>query len=150
MGRYDRTNYRCFIFFIRTNYRKERYKSLAPMYYRGAQVAIVIYDITNRDSFKIAIDWIRELKERTLNCKIYLIGNKVDLQEARQVSGEDINNLNYNNIECYEVSAKTNNNIEFLFNKIILDINEMQKLKSEDRESDPIININNSDNINSP
>ena len=41
------------------------------MYYRGAHVAIVIYDITNKDSFRVAHDWIRELKERALNCNLF-------------------------------------------------------------------------------
>ena len=127
---------------------QERYKSLAPMYYRGAQVAIVIYDITNKDSFRVALDWIRELKERALNCKIYLIGNKVDLDDSREVTCSDINNLNYQDIECYDVSAKTNKNIEFLFNKIIIDLSDRQNLNQEHPEQHVIdFNINETNNI---
>ena len=42
---------------------QERYHSLAPMYYRDAMAAIVVYDITNRESFENAKKWIRELQQ---------------------------------------------------------------------------------------
>jgi len=43
---------------------QERYRSLAPMYYRGAAAAIVVYDITNQDSFAGAKGWVKELQRR--------------------------------------------------------------------------------------
>jgi len=43
---------------------QERYRSLAPMYYRGAAAAIVVYDITNQDSFAGAKSWVKELQRR--------------------------------------------------------------------------------------
>lgn len=43
---------------------QERYRSLAPMYYRGAAAAIVVYDITNLDSFAGAKSWVKELQRR--------------------------------------------------------------------------------------
>ena len=43
---------------------QERYHSLAPMYYRGAQAAIVVYDITNADTFERAKFWVKELQIR--------------------------------------------------------------------------------------
>lgn len=44
-----------------------RYHSLAPMYYRGAQAAIVVYDIQNRDSFQRAKTWVKELQRQVIN-----------------------------------------------------------------------------------
>ena len=41
-----------------------RYHSLAPMYYRGAQAAIVVYDITNADTFERAKSWVKELQRQ--------------------------------------------------------------------------------------
>lgn len=41
-----------------------RYHSLAPMYYRGAQAAIVVYDIQNQDSFERAKNWVKELQRQ--------------------------------------------------------------------------------------
>lgn len=45
---------------------QERYNSLAPMYYRGAQAAIVVYDILNQDSFQRAQTWVNELQRKVM------------------------------------------------------------------------------------
>ena len=52
---------------------QERYNSLAPMYYRGAQAAIVVYDITNADTFERAKSWVKELQRQVLKVRmVYL------------------------------------------------------------------------------
>ncbi len=54
---------------------QERYRSLAPMYYRGAAAAIIVYDITNPDSFAGAKSWVKELQRRgDTNVVIVLVG----------------------------------------------------------------------------
>merc|ERR1712205_48184 len=59
---------------------QERYRSLAPMYYRGAAAAIVVFDITNKESFNGAKSWVKELQRRgDPNVVIALAGNKADL-----------------------------------------------------------------------
>lgn len=59
---------------------QERYHSLAPMYYRGAQAAVVVYDITSTDSFERAQRWVSELRDQAnKNIVIALAGNKIDL-----------------------------------------------------------------------
>src|SRR5688500_12778127 len=68
----------------------ERYRSLAPMFYRGAAIVILIYDVYNRKSFEQAIGlWVGELKlnERNLvaNCCRVLVGNKTDLDDDKQL-----------------------------------------------------------------
>uniref|UniRef100_A0A8C7HYK7 RAB5A, member RAS oncogene family, b n=1 Tax=Oncorhynchus kisutch TaxID=8019 RepID=A0A8C7HYK7_ONCKI len=63
---------------------QERYHSLAPMYYRGAQAAIVVYDITNKESFARAKNWVKELqRQASPNIVIALAGNKADLANKR-------------------------------------------------------------------
>lgn len=63
---------------------QERYASLAPMYYRAAPCAIVVYDITNAASFKRAKEQVDELKTNGMkDCVIALAGNKLDLSEGR-------------------------------------------------------------------
>ena len=55
---------------------QERYHSLAPMYYRGAQAAIVVYDITNADTFERAKSWVKELQRQVaINGAIMINGN---------------------------------------------------------------------------
>lgn len=69
---------------------QERYHSLAPMYYRGAQAAIVVYDITNQDTFGRAKTWVKELqRQASPNIVIALAGNKADLSSKRMVEYED-------------------------------------------------------------
>merc|ERR1712177_191054 len=71
---------------------QERYRSLAPMYYRGAAAAIVVYDITNPDSFTGAKSWVKELQRRgDPNVVIALAGNKADLESRRKVEFEEAN-----------------------------------------------------------
>ncbi|ETW02720.1 hypothetical protein, variant [Aphanomyces invadans] len=68
---------------------QERYRSLAPMYYRGAAAAIVVYDVTNKDSFTGAMSWVKELQRRgDPNVIIALAGNKADLESRRTVDFE--------------------------------------------------------------
>ena len=65
---------------------QERYKSLAPMYYRNANAAIIVYDITQKDSLQKAVKWVDELKSKLgedSDVIISLIGNKLDLVSAQ-------------------------------------------------------------------
>lgn len=64
----------------------ERYRSLAPMYYRGAAAAVVVFDVTNRDSFEGAKSWVKELQRRgDPSVVIALAGNKADIKDGRVV-----------------------------------------------------------------
>jgi small GTP-binding protein len=111
-------------FFVVANYRdtagQERYRSLAPMYYRGASAAIVVYDITNPDSFTGAKSWVKELQRRgDPNVVIALAGNKADLESRRKVEFEEANAYaEENGILHLETSAKNANNVKALFVEI--------------------------------
>mmetsp|Transcript_58072 Transcript_58072/g.67800 ORF Transcript_58072/g.67800 Transcript_58072/m.67800 type:complete len:194 (-) Transcript_58072:453-1034(-) len=99
---------------------QERYRSLAPMYYRGAAAAIVVYDITNPDSFAGAKSWVKELQRRgDPNVVIALAGNKADLDSRRKVEFEEANAYaEENGILHLETSAKNSNNVKSLFVEI--------------------------------
>jgi len=96
---------------------QERYHSLAPMYYRGAAAAIVVYDITNRDTFMRAKQWVKELQRQgNPNIVIALSGNKSDLNSKRKVEPEEAESYaNDNGIFFMETSAKTATNVNELF-----------------------------------
>ncbi|KAF5333233.1 hypothetical protein D9611_002286 [Ephemerocybe angulata] len=68
---------------------QERFRSMAPMYYRGANAALLLYDITNASSFEDVRGWLEELKK---NCSpdllIYIVGSKADLTQHRQVTSD--------------------------------------------------------------
>lgn len=71
---------------------QERFASLAPMYYRNAQAAVVVYDIFKPGSFVKARNWVNELKAQKSDIIIALVGNKLDLlDEAADAAGDDDN-----------------------------------------------------------
>jgi len=96
---------------------QERYHSLAPMYYRGAQAAIVVYDITSAESFERAKNWIKELQRQgNPNIVIALAGNKVDLEDRRKITTQETQAYaDENGILFMETSAKTAANVNELF-----------------------------------
>lgn len=107
---------------------QERYKSLAPMYYRGAHAAVVVYDITSYDSFKGAIFWVKELYKNNSKSIIFFVGNKLDRNDSRKVSQEEINKYSeLNNLKNIEVSAKNGDNINVLFNQIAEELNQLSE-----------------------
>lgn len=96
---------------------QERYHSLAPMYYRGAAAAIVVYDITSSSSFNRAKTWVKELQRQgSPEVVIALAGNKLDREQERQVSTDDARQYaDENSLSFIETSAKTNINVRELF-----------------------------------
>lgn len=96
---------------------QERYHSLAPMYYRGAQAAIVVYDVTSRDTFDRAKTWVKELqRQANPNIVIALAGNKADLASKRTVDQEEASAYaDDNGLLFMETSAKTAKNVNEIF-----------------------------------
>lgn len=96
---------------------QERYHSLAPMYYRGAQAAIVVYDITNEESFARGKNWVKELqRQASPNIVIALSGNKADLANKRAVDFQEAQSYaDDNSLLFMETSAKTSMNVNEIF-----------------------------------
>lgn len=100
---------------------QEKYHSLAPMYYRGAAAAIVVYDITRKESFKTLQNWIKELKQLgPENIIIAVAGNKCDLEEQRVVGRAAAEEYAKNISDGYaplfiETSAKEDKGVHDLF-----------------------------------
>ncbi|CAI9272136.1 unnamed protein product [Lactuca saligna] len=99
---------------------QERYHSLAPMYYRGAAAAIIVYDITSADSFTRAKKWVQELqKQGNPNMVMALAGNKADLEDKRKVTAEEARvYAEENGLFFMETSAKTAANVNDVFHEI--------------------------------
>ncbi|GKV11777.1 hypothetical protein SLEP1_g22998 [Rubroshorea leprosula] len=99
---------------------QERYHSLAPMYYRGAAAAVVVYDITSMDSFQRAKKWVQEVQRQgNANLIMFLVANKVDLEEKRKVGSEEGEQYaKENGLTFLETSAKTAHNVNELFYEI--------------------------------
>jgi small GTP-binding protein len=98
---------------------QERYRSLAPMYYRGAKVAVVVYDITQQKTWDGAERWVNELRENHPNCIIILAGNKCDLEHDRTIDEDVVKEyITEHNLIHLETSAKTGYNVEEMVNII--------------------------------
>ena len=96
---------------------QEKFRSLIPMYIREAQIILLIYDISDRESFDSMPKWIQQILDVKNNEVIFvLIGNKIDLESERKVSfAEGKKFAEENNFLFQEVSAKNGNNFEKLF-----------------------------------
>tara|TARA_Y100000817_G_C16793814_1_gene516404 strand:- start:349 stop:951 length:603 start_codon:yes stop_codon:yes gene_type:complete len=120
---------------------QERYRSLAPMYYRGAKAAVIVYDITDEDTFKGAKTWVSEIKKKSNNCLILLVGNKVDLTNNRKVDIHMVKEyVESNNLIYIESSAKTGLNVDKIFTTIAENIPEDNE-QNEQVAINEILNI---------
>ena len=97
---------------------QEKYKSMVSSYYRGANVALIIFDLTNHISFDALPSWIENYYKNGPEQKnIILIGNKKDLEVERQVTQEEAETFaETNNMIYFETSAKDGENIDYVFN----------------------------------
>ncbi|KAM9796618.1 RAB6B, member RAS oncogene family a isoform 2-T5 [Syngnathus typhle] len=99
---------------------QERFRSLIPSYIRDSTVAVVVYDITNANSFRQTTKWIDDVRtERGSDVIVMLVGNKTDLAEKRQISvKEGEQQAKELSVMFTETSAKTGHNVKQLFRRV--------------------------------
>ena len=97
---------------------QERYKSMVASYYRGAHVALIVFDLTSHRSFEALPSWIEAFyKSGPEQKNTILIGNKKDLINERQVTKEEVELFSQtNNMMYFETSAREGDNIDYVFN----------------------------------
>ena len=108
---------------------QEKYRALTSNYYRNADGVIVVFDMSNVESFNHCPDWINSVQEKNINAPIIIIGNKCDLK--KKVTKSMISRLKRDyGYEIYECSAKdgtgTNKCIDTIIRKIV-------KIKAKER-----------------
>ena len=103
---------------------QETFRSITRAYYKNSVCAFVVYDITNRNSFQNVKSWIEDCRKQSPKTVfMVLIGNKVDLEDSRQVSYEEGSVFaEKNRMLFFETSAKTGKNIEEIFLKSSMEI----------------------------
>jgi len=100
---------------------QERFRSLIPSYIRDSTVAVVVYDITNVNSFEQVTRWVEDVRaERGNDVIIVLVGNKTDLADKRHVSIDEGEKkaLELGVSLFIETSAKAGYNVKQLFRRI--------------------------------
>lgn len=114
---------------------QESFRSITRSYYRGAAGALLVYDITRRETFDHLASWLEEARQHSNEqMTIMLIGNKSDLDHRRQVSREEGESWARNNgLIFMETSAKTADNVINAFTETSARIYQ----KIEKREIDP-------------
>lgn len=111
---------------------QERFRTITSTYYRGTHGVIVVYDVTNGDSFANVKRWLHEIEQ---NCEVVnriLVGNKNDAPDRKVVLTEDAQRFaDQMNIQLFETSAKDNINVEEMFMAIT---RQVLRAKQETKE----------------
>ncbi|XP_066466237.1 ras-related protein Rab-17 [Tiliqua scincoides] len=114
---------------------QEKYHSVCHLYYRNANAAILVYDITKQESLEKAKVWLSELEKEFLPGEIIivLVGNKLDLSAAREVTSQEAKEFATTKGLLYmETSAKSDHQVTELFTMVAQELlkREQQKEKS--------------------
>ena len=136
---------------------QERFRKITNQYYNNADGIFLVFDVTKNNTFEQISYWINEINNKIDKNKIgiILIGNKIDINEKRQVSIEQAQKIaECFNIPYIETSASKGENIDECFNLLIEEIlkkkgiNEtINELNNENKEKDEKINLNNDNNL---
>jgi len=96
---------------------QERFRTITSSYYRGAHGIIVVYDVTDKDSFNNVKTWLKEISlYACANVNKLLVGNKCDLEDKRAVTFEEAKEFaDANGMPFLETSAKRAINVEKAF-----------------------------------
>ena len=97
---------------------EERFSFLMPIYYRGAQGAVLVFDLTKRRTFDHLERWLGLIRQVCGDIPIVLCGNKYDLPDRRVTSEEAIEFAKANNFAYFETSAKTGENVTEAMNTL--------------------------------
>ena len=96
---------------------QENFRSITRAYYKNSVCALVVYDISSRDTFNNVSSWIEDCKNQSpKTIFMILVGNKSDLEDRRQVSKDEGQELaDKYGLQFYETSAKTGDNVDAIF-----------------------------------
>lgn len=121
---------------------QERFADIVKVFYINSDAIIITFDTTNIESFNNLKKWIMQVKENTNNPYVIIVGTKYDIEEYKIIQKINIELfLEEFQYDYIEVSAKTNFNINNLFEIIISNIIKIKNKEAE--EKNKIINNNN-------
>lgn len=95
---------------------QERFKPLLPNYFKGGQGSLVVFDVTDPETFRSVEDWVGQVRRYCGDIPLVLVGNKIDLSSERKVKSEESARLAERlGIPYFESSAKTNEKVYDVF-----------------------------------
>ena len=106
---------------------QERFRAITPNNLRNAEGTMLVFDITNSDSFNALKDWLESIKthfgEKNISIPIIIVGNKIDLEDKRDVEKDDANKFaQENNYKYFETSAKTGEGVDNAVRELVRQI----------------------------
>lgn len=112
---------------------QERYHALGPIYYRDADGALLVYDITDAESFNKVKAWVKELKKILGNdIAVAIAGNKIDMEKNRNVNQQEaIEYAASVGAKHFHTSAKANRGIDEVFNDLATRMIDERKKKTK-------------------
>ena len=118
---------------------QERFRTVVSTYFRGAHGILLLYDVTNKDSFKNLENWLIEIEKNSSDKVLkILVGNKCDLSDDREIQTEEGQAFAVRNgMEFMETSAKMNTNVYEAFEtlgKLMIEFNSKGNNNSQSGE----------------
>lgn len=140
---------------IKANYTdtagQEKFRAISVNYLKGTNGVILVFDLTNKESFDLLDTWMDELKNNNkMDISKVLIGNKADLADKIEVPKEEIEGFTKKvNCEYFECSAKTGQNVSEALDEIakLTFLNMKDSQPEINREESIVLNNNNQKNI---
>ncbi|XP_032713473.1 ras-related protein Rab-17 isoform X2 [Lontra canadensis] len=111
---------------------QEKYHSICHLYFRGANAALLVYDITRKDSFSKAQQWLKDLERESPpgEVVVMLVGNKTDLGEQREVTFQEGKEFaESKRLLFMEASAKLNHQVTEVFNAVAWELLQREEKK---------------------
>ena len=125
---------------------EERFRCISVNTLKSSQAAVVVFDLTNTESFERVKDWLKEIRDFSSKMPVALFGNKSDLNEKREITQNQIDLLcQVESLIYYETSAKNNTGIKEGLTKIASiafkayedeEIKKGEKLKTENQNKE--------------
>jgi len=107
---------------------QEIYKSLISNFYRNSSLAVIVYSIDNKESFEHAENWLTDLKSQANpDVRIFLVGNKSDLEDERKVSKDD--GLKFKNDQGLDLFMETSAKTGYNARNVLIEAAKMEKTK---------------------
>lgn len=107
---------------------QERFRALLPLYYRDASAALIVFDVTDIESFEQCKFWVSEVQREQPSCKILLVGNKIDRLDAIKVEENTANSYAHQCQMTYvQTSAKSGMGIDGLFETVAGEVTKTGK-----------------------
>uniref|UniRef100_A0AAR2L020 RAB18A, member RAS oncogene family n=1 Tax=Pygocentrus nattereri TaxID=42514 RepID=A0AAR2L020_PYGNA len=116
---------------------QERFRTLTPSYYRGAQGVILVYDVTRRETFSKLSTWLNELETYCTRDELVkmLVGNKIDKEDREVDRNEGLKFARKHSMLFIEASAKTRDGVECAFEELVEKILQTPGLWESERKT---------------